>query len=329
MKISVAMATYNGEVFIEEQLQSIIDQSQQVDEIVVIDDCSQDKTLDIVDQFAKAHSSIHWIIEKNSKNLGYILNFKKALSLATGNIVFLSDQDDVWKENKIEIMMEIMQKNHQILALGSSFDAIDGSGHPIEIKLKRGYSNNNFIKQEFLENELIKIDFNIILIQNFCQGCTMAIRRRLINKFLKLCVDNIPHDWQICLLAGFYGGAYFLNTPLIEYRMHQNNTLGIGKPLTIKRQLALNIPMIKPKEVLNNIFFLEKVKKQEKYNEVNLKKFAIFLQKNIKYLENKNFFQLLGQIIFQHRYYKKIKSIKGRIVDLLYAMPVKSLSDIR
>ncbi len=100
MKTSVAMCTYNGESYLDEQLQSILEQTEPIDEIVICDDGSIDKTLSIIEKFIKAGTPIRLIL--NQKNLGYTRNFEKAICLCSGDIIFLADQDDIWMPEKVK-----------------------------------------------------------------------------------------------------------------------------------------------------------------------------------------------------------------------------------
>ena len=119
--ISVAMATFNGEPYIQEQLDSIYNQTRKVDEIIIVDDCSTDSTVRVIEQYILSHKDIDIKLYKNEENLGYKKNFKKAISLCHGDYVFLSDQDDIWKVNKVEDMISIMEENPNISVLASSF----------------------------------------------------------------------------------------------------------------------------------------------------------------------------------------------------------------
>ena len=103
--ISVAMATYNGEVYLRKQLDSILHQSLPVDEIIICDDQSSDGTVDIIQEYIKQYPHIH--LYKNEQNLGYKRNFKKALSLCSKEYIFLCDQDDIWDSDKVKEMVEI------------------------------------------------------------------------------------------------------------------------------------------------------------------------------------------------------------------------------
>src|SRR5688572_22956866 len=96
MTVSVALCTYNGANFIGEQLQSICSQTMSPNEIVICDDASTDKTISCIREIKNNYPAIDWKIVKNTSNLGYVKNFEQAISLASGDIIFLSDQDDVW-----------------------------------------------------------------------------------------------------------------------------------------------------------------------------------------------------------------------------------------
>ena len=107
--ISVVMATYNGERYVEKQLQSILNQSLMPDEVIIRDDGSNDSTVQIVQEFIKKHNLSSWEIKINEENLGYRKNFANLLSLANGDYIFLSDQDDEWLGDKIEKMSTIFK----------------------------------------------------------------------------------------------------------------------------------------------------------------------------------------------------------------------------
>src|SRR5688572_30528777 len=108
MKISVAMCTYNGADFLSDQLESIIAQSRPPDEIVVCDDGSTDETQTLLKQFAAA-SPVHVTLHFNEKNLGSVKNFEKAINLCTGDVIALSDQDDVWYADKLQLIENVFR----------------------------------------------------------------------------------------------------------------------------------------------------------------------------------------------------------------------------
>ena len=139
--ISVAMTTFNGEKYIEKQIESILNQSLSVDEIIICDDGSTDNTIELMKKYNVQ-------IIQNKKNLGYKLNFKKAMEKCKGDYIFLCDQDDIWKKDKVKEMISIMEKNRNIHVLASSFEYIDENGTLIISKNKKGYSNHNLYNKQ-------------------------------------------------------------------------------------------------------------------------------------------------------------------------------------
>ena len=124
MKCSVALCTYNGAKYIEEQIRSILDQTLPVDEIVVCDDGSTDETPQIVEEIAKDVSvDIH--VYRNDNNLGVCANFQKAVDLCQGDIVFLSDQDDIWYPHKVKTIVDWFDNNPNKSVVFSNADLID------------------------------------------------------------------------------------------------------------------------------------------------------------------------------------------------------------
>lgn len=121
--ISVAMTTYNGEKYVKEQLESILEQTKPVDEIVIMDDKSTDETVEIIKKIQEK-SEVKIILEVNKENVGYIENFRRAIKKTKGDIIFLCDQDDVWYKGKVEVMSGLME-NGNIGVLCSKYDLID------------------------------------------------------------------------------------------------------------------------------------------------------------------------------------------------------------
>lgn len=117
MKVSVAMCTYNGEKYIEEQLNSILHQTK-IDEIIICDDGSKDKTLEICNEILKS-SNVEYTLKLN-KNLGFAKNFYQAITLCSGDIIFFCDQDDIWKENKIDLMCQVFNNDPDTLLVFSN-----------------------------------------------------------------------------------------------------------------------------------------------------------------------------------------------------------------
>lgn len=315
--ISVAMTTFNGEKYIEKQIESILNQSMSVDEIIVCDDGSSDKTVELLKKYDVK-------IVENSENLGYKLNFKKAMELCNGDFIFLCDQDDVWKKDKVKEMIFIMESNKDIHVLSSSFEYIDGNGNLISTVLKKGYSNNNLYNKEVKLGDLVQVNSNEFIYGNYFQGCALVMDRSTKDYFINHFDDRIPHDWIICLYGSLDGGMYFLNKPLFEYRIHNKNSIGVstlnqGTATHVNRAYQFEERYQKARDALYVLDIL-KLNCKEFYSQ-NIKEYndiELFMHNHIVYLKKKSFFKLL----FQNRYsyYKKLKTYRGRIMDLLYCL---------
>lgn len=201
------MATYNGEPFIQRQLESFIEQRRQPDEIVICDDCSSDSTLSIVKKFA-SNAPFEVKFFENSKNLGYKKNFEKALSLCTGDLIFLSDQDDVWLPEKISVIEQEFSKNGNIFLVRSNMIIADSDLQP---------SRNT---------QLSNITALGMRTTEFNTGCGMAMRKAFLKIGLPLPEENLDswgHDRWLGKLAEALNVSSVIERPLMFYRRHGNN----------------------------------------------------------------------------------------------------------
>ena len=225
LKISVAMATYNGESYIKEQLVSLAEQIRRPDEVIIADDCSQDSTVDIIKEFI-AERELPWKLVEGKTNLGFKKNFRKALSLTTGDVVFLCDQDDVWCEDKIECISGVFADNPQALAVNSSFTVIDGEGFAHPLDKSRGKNNYGMLPK--ISGTVTRVRFKDVFHRNISPGCTMAARGELVREYVRLTECALPHDWELNLMAASRQGLFFCNAPLIKYRIHDSNAIGLA-----------------------------------------------------------------------------------------------------
>lgn len=226
MKISTVMATYNGEKYILKQIESIFQQSRKVDEVIFVDDCSKDKTVEIIKDFIICNQlQENWFVYENEKNLGYKGNFKKAFEYTTGDIIILSDQDDIWEVDKTESFEQIFAKSNA-LAINASFRFIDGEDK--YINETESNNNNNLLKKNYMPDEFVAIPFETILANNISPGCTMAIAKELKDIFLEVSKGILPHDWELNIIAALYERLYFYNKKLTRYRIHGENEIGMN-----------------------------------------------------------------------------------------------------
>lgn len=254
--ISVAMTSYNGEKYIKQQIESILLQSVPVDEIIICDDISKDKTAEIIKEIND--DRIRFIV--NETNLGFIANFHKAISLTNGDYIFLADQDDIWEPNKIERILDTM-KSVNAKAICTNYKLIDGSGQPLGDK--REYNIPPFVKN--VTEPIQKITFSMLAYTNLVQGCTYCFTKEIKDIFLRVNNKFVPHDYQIMLIAANLNGTYFLNEELIQYRLHETNTIGFSKG---NEKVVLNKPKKKPLmvELMDEIDSVTPIKNKWCYN---------------------------------------------------------------
>ena len=219
-KISVAMATYNGEKYIKEQIETILKNLNDNDELVISDDGSSDMTVEIIKSFNDKRIKLI-----NGPKKGLKQNFNNAIKNTSGDIIFLSEQDDIWMENKVEKMVECFNLNNYILI---QHDAIVVD------------ENDNVLLESFAEHRKVKTGIIKNLIKNSYHGCCIAFRKELKNEILPI-PDNIYlHDEWIGLVAELNGKTCFINDKLIKYRRHSENNSSF-KHLPIKQMLKNRI----------------------------------------------------------------------------------------
>jgi glycosyltransferase involved in cell wall biosynthesis len=204
MKISIAMATYNGAQYLKAQLQSLIDQTCQPDEVIITDDCSTDQTETIVREFAKkAPFKVEFF--RNEKNLGYCGNFNTALMKTSGDLVFLCDQDDVWFPDKIEHMVGVAERNPEALVVMNDAALTDGNLNEVGL------------------TKVGQIHSAGMTMQAFVMGCCCGIRRELLDLCMPIPAEFKAHDNWIVEFADALGGKLIDYRVLQFYRRHESN----------------------------------------------------------------------------------------------------------
>ena len=220
MKTSVALCTYNGEKYLNQQIDSILKQSIKVDEIIVCDDGSLDSTLSILEQYQKKHPSLFKIFV-NKENLRSMKNFEKAISLCNHDIIFLCDQDDLWIPEKVKIYLTYFNENPKIKVIASNGFAIDDHGKLLDVLTIWDIVG--------LVRKLAEVDFFSIinLSLNFVTGATMAIRKDYLTKVLPFpMIDEYHHDEWIAMIASLHGQFAFIDDKTIYYRQHKQQQVG-------------------------------------------------------------------------------------------------------
>ena len=227
MKTSVAVCTYNGEQYIAEQLWSIISQTQSVDEIVICDDRSSDGTIPVINEI-QANTSIPVRLYINEVNLGCRANFQKAIGLCTGDIIFLSDQDDIWVPDKVEKIIKWFESNNDKEVVFTDGTFIDAAGKP--------YAQNASLYSSYgMTKRAMKwmrkgYALELFLKNNKATGATMAFRKEILDGINLDCSsekDTPYHDAQICLYAIQRNSLGCMPECLISYRIHKGQDCGV------------------------------------------------------------------------------------------------------
>lgn len=227
MKISVALATFNGEKFIRKQLSSLINQTLNVNEVIITDDNSSDNTVAIIHNFIKNYENkIDFSFKINNKNQGYIKNFYNTLKRATGDIIFLCDQDDIWEPDKVESICNLFKTNKKVSAVSTAYDFIDKDDNKIIIPNFSGVQHMD-IEKKLKRRTYVKVSEIETIKANPSPGCTSAISSYIRDYYIKNASLIIPHDWEINIYSAKMGGLYFYNKKLVLYRIHDSNTIGI------------------------------------------------------------------------------------------------------
>lgn len=215
--VSVAVCTYCGEKYIASQLRSIIAQSHRVDEIIVCDDCSTDRTVPIAESVL-CESGIPFRIIVNSTNLGVTGNFEACIQACTGDIIFTADQDDVWASEKVSRLLQCF-KDPKLVAAYSDASIIDANGNELHSSL---YKRDGFYPDPFTQE---RFEDAVVRLSQTVYGCTMAFRRSFVQEILPFYHSTANHDAWIMCCAPLFGTVCFLTEPLISYRIHGNNTV--------------------------------------------------------------------------------------------------------
>lgn len=222
MRISVAMCTYNGADFLPAQLESILAQSRKPDQIVVCDDGSTDETRTVLQKYEK-ESPDAILLHFNKKNLGSVKNFEQAIRLCNGDVIALSDQDDVWREDKLQLIEKALNESATTGLVFSDADLVDENLKPLNRRMwnEIGFDAH---KKKLLRNGRA---LEVLIPGWTVTGATMAFRSRFANICLPV-PDGIAmiHDGWIALSIAAIADVVAIDEPLIQYRQHERQQIG-------------------------------------------------------------------------------------------------------
>ena len=202
--VSVVMCTYNGEAFVEEQINSILSQTYPVYELLIFDDVSSDNTVQTIRRIGKEHPVIKLVV--NEKNLGFTRNFEQAIKAATGDVIAISDQDDIWMKDKIEKMMNAWKPEHPLIYCDSFIFSDTPPANPPSPRFR-----------QFEGTDARKISlFNTI------SGHALLFRKEFLPLVLPF-EEGVMYDWWMGVVAAYNGGVQHYPEVLVYHRKHANN----------------------------------------------------------------------------------------------------------
>lgn len=225
MKISVALCTYNGAPFLREQLDSIAEQTRIPDELIVSDDKSSDETPGIVADFsASAPFPVHFVV--NEQNLGSTKNFERAIDLCGGDVIALSDQDDVWLPEKLRRIEQVFAGEARVGMVFTDAEVVDENLRPLGYRLWDSVGFDNRSRRLVRDGRVL----DVLLPGWTVTGATMAFR----STFKEMARDipiNLPliHDGWIALMIASVAEVRFVEEPLIQYRQHSRQQIGAAE----------------------------------------------------------------------------------------------------
>lgn len=215
--ISVVMATFNGERYLRQQLDSILQQSVSPKEIIIVDDGSTDSTLTILKEYT-ADSRFRLLV--NDHNMGYIKSFEKGMLEASCPYIALSDQDDIWLSHKLETLAAKMQDH---IAVYSDSMLVNKDGISLNTKMSD------------LKNQLTYDNCLMYTIGAWAPGHAMLFRKELVDK-CKPFPTLVTHDFWLGFVASCNGGIFYVNEVLVHYRQHASNAIGANTRKSKKQQ---------------------------------------------------------------------------------------------
>lgn len=221
MNCSICICTYNGQTYIDEQIVSILSQISIFDEVIVIDDCSNDSTVNSIENYRDARIKV--IV--NQYNLGPVKSFEKAIKLAKNGLIFLSDQDDIWKEGRYELMKNTLLNSDAFL-LSSNSIFIDKYNEPINFEIDGVFEKDS--------KNYIKNIIDIFVGKKNYYGCCMVFKRELINTILPIPNFVESHDLWIAMCSNLTKKNIHLEEITLKRRIHGNNASVIARSIIKK-----------------------------------------------------------------------------------------------
>jgi len=296
MTVSVVLSVFNGILHLKEQLDSLVNQSRAPDEIVVVDDNSQDSSLDIVREYKNTYKSIEWIIIQNSENKGWRYSFHLGIQSAKGDLVFPCDQDDIWLKDKILKMEGIMASREDINVLVSNYEAFY-----VDKKSRIGPRKNR--------GTITQIKFRKHFLEVPYPGCTFCIRKSFSNSVDSFWKETYPHDAFYFRYSIVSNSCYAWNEKTILWRKHPSSSYTLE---AIKNRKHSN----KYKILIYLSSFISQIRKSHLVASARYSKALLNIQRFIDYrisFYEKPSLHLFFSLFFRLSYYSSFREFLGDI----------------
>ena len=284
-KVDILLATYNGEKYLREQIDSILNQTHAEFRLLISDDGSKDGTREILNEYKEKDSRIEVFFQEN--NLGVVKNFEFLLGKVEAKYYMFSDQDDIWKETKIEKSLNRIEEG---------FDLVYSDLEVVDENLNVTYSS--YWKLKGIYNKIKKYNnFEALYLNNFVTGCTLISRKELINTFMPLPNTSkfVLHDYWISLIISQNGKIAYIEEPLIKYRQHKNNKVGSKKKSDELKSIdEIRSLFIQVKKEHFKVF----IENEDKFKSEEVKKLNRKALEYYEMLERKNNFNFKGWGLF-------------------------------
>lgn len=284
-KVDILLATYNGEKYLREQINSILNQTYTEFRLLISDDGSTDETRAVLEEYKNKDSRIEVFFQEN--NLGVVKNFEFLLEKVEAKYYMFSDQDDIWKEGKIEKSLKKIEEG---------FDLVYSDLEVVDENLNVTYES--YWKLKGISNKIKKYNnFESLYLNNFVTGCTIISKKELINSFMPLPNTSkfVLHDYWISLIISQNGKIAYIEEPLIKYRQHKNNKVGSKKKSDELKSIdEIRKLFIQVKKEHFKVF----IEHEDKFKSEQVKKLNKKALEYYEMLENKKNINFKGWLLF-------------------------------
>ena len=309
----MALSTFCGERYIEEQLESLTAQEKKPDRIYIRDDGSTDKTVQIIRTFAEKHHEIKWDIRENTQNKGWKKNFHDLILDVEEDLIFLCDQDDIWQPEKISVMTDTLRKHPKMELLSSDYE-------PIYMDNASTIASHYTIKGT---DHVQQLEFDKRFMYVLRPGCTYAVKREFCQEIAPYWDDTIPHDAMLWRFSLIRDSGYIIREPLIKWRRYQASTSSkYYKGKAEESEADLRLKSIR-KSIDSHLTFINTAQKYIENHPINKEKEKIiaeqktFEKKYRQAIETGSIYQLLKLGITYREFFLSERTIFGDIAMMV------------